>query len=247
MLEKISAAKQLSDTDKVIQRYILRHVDHVSMLTAREIAIEIPCSPSTVTRFIKKCGFDSYHDFQRYIKNEASNFVGNSPANPISLEQIFVNHVFAENVVEQVELVSDLLVQSNFIYCVGMGSSGIMASYAARKFNTIGLKAMHSNEPYAPFFSTKMKKDHNSIILFSSSGETSELIELVNLLKSANREIISITNTHDNTLAKLSTINIPYYIENQRFPYNFDFSSQIPTVALIEYLVTSCYQKIALE
>ncbi|MGX7244429.1 MurR/RpiR family transcriptional regulator [Enterococcus quebecensis] len=243
MLEKISAVKHLSDADEVLQNYIFRNLETIFTLSAREIAAQIPCSPSTVTRFVRKCGFDSYHDFQRYVKNEVSKVAGQGMTDTISLEGIFVNQVFAENVLEQVEMVSELLQQSSFIYCVGMGSSGVMANYAARKFNTIGYKAMHSNEPYAPFLSTQMKEGDSVIIIFSTSGETAEIIELVRLLKSTSKHIISITNTHDNTLAKLSTINIPYYIENQRLPYNFDLSSQIPTVALIEYLVAFCFNK----
>ncbi|ALR99931.1 sugar isomerase [Enterococcus silesiacus] len=243
MLEKISAVKHLSDADEVLQNYIFRNLETIFTLSAREIATQIPCSPSTVTRFVRKCGFDSYHDFQRYVKNEVSKLAGKGITDTISLEQIFVNQVFAENVIEQVEIVSALLKQSSFIYCVGMGSSGIMASYAARKFNTIGFKAMYSNEPYAPFLSTQMKDDKSIILIFSSSGETAEIIEMAQLLKLSDNQIISITNTHDNTLAKLSTINIPYYIENQRLPYNFDLSSQIPTVALIEYLVAFCFNR----
>lgn len=243
MLEKISSVKQLSDADEVLQNYIFRNLETVFTRSARDIAAQIPCSPSTVSRFVRKCGFDSYHDFQRYVKNEVSQLAGKGMTDTISLEQIFVNQVFAENVLEQVETASALLKQSSFIYCVGMGSSGIMASYAARKFNTIGFKAMYSNEPYAPFLSTQMKEKNSTIIIFSSSGETAEIIEMVQLLKSSNNQIISITNTHDNTLARLSTINIPYYIENQRLPYNFDLSSQIPTVAIIEYLVAFCFNK----
>lgn len=243
MLEKISSVKQLSDADEVLQNYIFRNLETIFTRSARDIASQIPCSPSTVTRFVRKCGFDSYHDFQRYVKNEMSQLAGNGMSDTISLEQIFVNQVFAENVFEQVANASELLKKSNFIYCVGMGSSGIMASYAARKFNTIGLKAMHSNEPYAPFLSTQTKETNNVIIIFSSSGETAEIIEIAQILRSSNNKIISITNTHDNTLARLSTINIPYFIENQRLPYNFDLSSQIPTVALIEYLAAVCFNK----
>lgn len=243
MLEKISTVKHLSDADEILQNYIFRNLETVFTRSAREIASQIPCSPSTVTRFVRKCGFDSYHDFQRYVKNEVSKLAGKGVTETISLEQIFVNQVFAEDILKQIETVSNIVTHSSFIYCVGMGSSGIMANYAARKFNTIGFKAMYSNEPYAPFLSSQMKDDNSVIIIFSSSGETVEIIEMVQLLRSGSRQIISITNTHNNTLARLSTINIPYYIENQRLPYNFDLSSQIPTVALIEYLVAFCFNK----
>ncbi|MGM0219401.1 MurR/RpiR family transcriptional regulator [Enterococcus sp. AZ126] len=243
MLEKISDIKHLSDADEIIQNYIFRNLETIVTYSARKLALQIPCSPSTITRFIKKCGFSSYYDFQNYMKNEINQLAGKGISDTISLEQIFVNQVFADDIDEQIEIASNLLNQANFIYCVGMGSSGIMASYAARKLNTIGLKSMHSNEPYAPFFSDSKRQNDSICLIFSSSGETAEIIKTVQLLTSNNQKIISVTNTHNNTLAKLSTLNIPYYIENRRLPYNFDLSSQLPTVALIEYLVAFLLKK----
>lgn len=246
MLEKITNMKQLSDVDKLIQNYILHHLKVIPQLSAREIASQIPCSPSTISRFIQKCGFASYRDFLYYVRDEANTFKNRNMADVLPLRQIFINQVFPQDINDKIKAVSRMLLEVDFIYCIGMGSSGVMADYAARKFNSIGLKAMSSNEPYAPFLSTKLKKDNDLMLIFSNSGETAEILELVHLLKLIKVDIVSITNMDNNTLAQLSTLNIPYFIENQRLKYNFDLSSQLPTIALIEFLVATCYDKLKL-
>ncbi|MEN2667157.1 MurR/RpiR family transcriptional regulator [Listeria aquatica] len=247
MLEKISMVHQLSDSDEALRAFIFKNPEQIFKLSAREIAAKIPCSPSTVTRFVKKCGFLSFHDFQIYIRNEVESIIETSMTNRIFLEQIFVDQVFEADINEQIKRVGEVFRTANWICCIGMGSSGIMAEYAARKLNMIGLKALSSNEPYAPFLKQEAKESGNVVLLFSSSGETREMVELAQLLKSYDKLIISVTNSSDNLLAKLSSINLCYYTEKQRLSYQFDLSSQVPVVALIEYLVAYCYNLQAAE
>lgn len=247
MLEKISMVQQLSDSDEALRTFIFKNPAQIFQLSAREIAAKIPCSSATVTRFVKKCGFLSFRDFQIYIRNEVENMTGTSMTKRIFLEQIFVDQVFEADINEQITRVGELFQAADWICCIGMGSSGIMAEYAARKLNMIGFKALSSNEPYAPFLKREAKENGNVVLLFSSSGETREMVELAQLLKSYDKTIISVTNSGDNLLAKLSSINLCYYTEKQRLSYQFDLSSQVPVVALIEYLVAYCYHLQAAE
>ncbi|MGF2144453.1 MurR/RpiR family transcriptional regulator [Vagococcus fluvialis] len=244
MLEKINISNNVSPTEQVIQTYIFKNINIVGELSAKGIAKEIPCSPATITRFLQKCGFSTYHDFQIYIKNEASKLEGQDITDATPLEQIFAHQIFDSNIKEQTEKLKNIIETSSFILCLGMGASGIMAHYAARKFNTIGFRALYSNEPYSPFLLPQIKDQDSSILIFSNSGETPEILELVQILKSNNKKIISITNKSDNTLAKMSDLNISYYTESWRLSNRFDMSSQIPTVALIEYIAFYCYKKI---
>ncbi|EUJ30743.1 helix-turn-helix domain, rpiR family protein [Listeria floridensis FSL S10-1187] len=157
------------------------------------------------------------------------------------MERIFVDQVFDGNIYKDIGRVNEAFLKADWICCIGMGSSGIIADYAARKLNTIGFKAISSNEPYAPILRRQINEPNNVLLLFSTSGETRELIELVRLLEPYQKTVISMTNSKENTLAKLSTINLSYYTAKQRLTYNFDLSSQIPVVALIEYLIAYCY------
>ncbi|EUJ30742.1 hypothetical protein MFLO_10089 [Listeria floridensis FSL S10-1187] len=78
MLEKIATIRNLSDSDEALRSFVFKYPEKASTCSARAMAAAIPCSPSTVTRFVKKCGFHAYHDFQLYIKNEVSEIMESS-------------------------------------------------------------------------------------------------------------------------------------------------------------------------
>lgn len=73
-------------------------------------------------------------------------------------------------------------------------------------------------------------------IVLSVSGESEQLVKIVNGLKMLNCSIISITNTEQCTIAHLADISLSYYITMYRGDARVDYSSQIPAVCLVEAL-----------
>jgi len=59
----------LTDKQKKIRRFVLENLEHVSFMSAREIAQEVGVSESTVTRFAHSLSFDGYADFQKALQD----------------------------------------------------------------------------------------------------------------------------------------------------------------------------------
>ena len=95
-----------------------------------------------------------------------------------------------------------------------------------------------------PFYPMKqMENGLTSVaIFFSVSGEAENPLRLAKLLKEHKCRILSVTNTDKCTIARISDINIPYYITFQRktgengSAEDIDFTSQVPAVIIAETL-----------
>ncbi|MFL6557956.1 MAG: SIS domain-containing protein, partial [Bacillus sp. (in: firmicutes)] len=113
----------------------------------------------------------------------------------------------------------------------GIGSSGILAEYGARYFSSIGKFSMYIKDPHFPIHSKLMV---NSVtIALSVSGENNFTVTHLNQLKQEGSKIVSITNNKLSTVAKISDINIPYYVTEEFFEES-NITTQVPVVYILE-------------
>lgn len=124
---------------------------------------------------------------------------------------------------------------------MGICNSGFIAQYAARYLSSFGKFCFAVTDPFYP-----MKQMENGLtsvaIFFSVSGEAENPLRLAKLLKEHKCRILSVTNTDKCTIARISDINIPYYITFRRktgengSAEDIDFTSQVPAVIIAETL-----------
>ena len=80
----------------------------------------------------------------------------------------------------------------------------------------------------------------SAIICFSVSGETTELIELLNnFTNDEDTTLISITGHINSTISRMSRYSLTYHEKEYRINRYYDLSSQIPAMYIIEALVRS--------
>ncbi len=84
-------------------------------------------------------------------------------------------------------------------------------------------------------------------IVLSVSGESEQVVRIVNGLKQSACRIISITNTEQSAISRLSDVNLSYYITMRRDEENVDYTSQIPVMCIIEELGKKRQNRLAEE
>ena len=98
-----------------------------------------------------------------------------------------------------------------------------------------------------PFFSKKFKCLSNCLIIaLSVSGETPSTIENINRFKEENCTIVSITNSEDCTIARISDLNIPYYVQQVKVGYS-DITTQLPVLYIIEKVGKRLYNEYLID
>ena len=77
------------------------------------------------------------------------------------------------------------------------------------------------------------------LVALSVSGETSQMITLLDGYKKKQVKIISLTNTSQSTVARMSDLNFPYYMPLvYAFPKlgGINLTTQLPVIYLLESL-----------
>lgn len=228
----------LSNVDMTIYRYITQHQEQVVYMRVRDIAKNAHVSNSSVMRFIHKIGFSSFPAFKSYIKSTPN--IQESPTNSFH----FINKSsFPDDIEEQVTVVADFLFQCDNIITFGIGNSGFIAAYAARKMANIGFNTMAITDSTYPIPNKLANTSNNAIICFSVSGETPELIEGLNpFVNNQDTAIISITGNKMSTISRMSKFSLSYQEPETRINKFYDLSSQIPAVYIAE-AITSLMEK----
>ncbi|QIK69490.1 MurR/RpiR family transcriptional regulator [Erysipelothrix sp. HDW6C] len=242
MFESLSF-EDLSQIDISIVTYVTNNLPAVSHMRIRDLADSVHVAPSTVMRFIRKVGYESYSDFRVAVQAESRKILGSD--DDIIKNNIPVNDMISlgsdcDALLDQaVAIIEDAPV----IYTIGIGSSAITAEYAALQFNYLGHTSIHHQNTFLPILWNEGFKNRKTLfILFSTSGETREIVQLADTLSKGGSPIISITNGHYNSLAKLSVLNIPYFTKSNRLSAFVDLSTQIPAIYVVESLTAKLYE-----
>ncbi|KQL52744.1 RpiR family transcriptional regulator [Heyndrickxia shackletonii] len=226
--EVISSFNELETS---IYHFICQNSDKVAYMRIRELADETHVSTATILRFCKKVNCEGFSEFKIKLKMH----LGENKKQIIKSAQHSLVEFFERTLKGDInEKIKDAAIQvakaDNVIF-IGIGSSGILAEYGARYFSSLGKFSMYIKDPLFPIQSKLM---FNSVtIALSVSGENSFTVTHLNQLKQKGSKIISITNNKLSTIAKISDINIPYFV-TEEFNEGANITTQVPVVYILE-------------
>ncbi len=234
--------KNLNDIELLLYKYVIKNSEKVVYMRIRELADEAHVSTTTILRFCKKFGCNGYSEFKIKLKMHLGNNNTSKVNNDTSILIDYFKKLDNEEFNEKIDTFCDIISDSNNIVFVGSGTSGILCKYAARYFSAMGKFASYIDDPYFP---TNYKTYENSvIIILSVSGETQMVVSTINKLKMENCSILSITNSENCTIAKLSDLNIAYYINQEKLGIS-DITTQLPTMFIIETIAKKLHNSLS--
>lgn len=230
--------QSFNDIELLLYNYIIRNKDKIIYMTIRELAKESHVSTTTILRFCKKVNCDGYSEFKVKLKI----LLEKEEKYTINKDNFFLIDYFKKlnksELDTKIESICNLIISSKNLIFIGSGTSGILCKYAARYFSATGRFATYIDDPYFP---TNYKAYENSLIIaLSVSGETPSIINLMNTFKKADCSIVSITNSENCTISKMSDINIAYYVQPESMGIA-NITTQIPVLYIIESIAKTLH------
>jgi len=166
---------ELSETDRAIYHYMSSQSDKIPYMRVREIALESHTSASSVMRFIRKLGYESFTEFRTQFKVPELDAVSfYSSMNVLNAEH------FPRDIEGKIRRIAERMLECDNIIFYGIGASGSMCEYAARRFATIGFNSYALVDNTYPIFAKLKHTSDNMIVVLSITGTTTEIIEVVN-------------------------------------------------------------------
>lgn len=227
--------KNFNQLELKIYEYIVNHELQLPYMSIRDLANEIPTSTTSILRFCKKLGYDGFKEFKyayKRVMRENKNYKDYDFSEVVDCLRKFDSQYYQQLFNEAVIM----LANAESILFLGIGDSGIAGQYGARRFSSYGKYASAINDPY---YKINISGKKTVAIVLSVSGETPEVIRELQDCKRLGCQIIAITTTATSTIAKLSDITIPYYI-NRRNISQIEMTSQIPALSIVENLAKMC-------
>lgn len=224
--------KYFSEKEMRIYDYINKNNDKVPYMTIREVADEVSVSTTTILNFIKKIGYPNYSSFKYAYKVKEKN--EKSKADKYDFKEVIkcLDKFDSTFYKDKFEDAINILKNKDNVIFIGIGNSGIIAQYGARLFSSIGKFSLSINDPY---LRVGYLGSSSAVIVLSVSGETPEIVREVKEFKKSGCKIIVIATTENCTLARMSDVTIPYYIESVNDEY-IDLTTQMPAIGIIENL-----------
>lgn len=234
--------QSFNNIELLLYKYITRNKDKVIYMTIRELADESHVSTTTILRFCKKVNCNGYSEFKVKLKLMLENSNESKITNDNSFLVDYFKKLNTHELDSKIKTICDLILSSKNLIFLGSGTSGILCKYAARYFSATGKFATYIDDPYFP---TNYKTYENSlIIVLSVSGETHPIIKLIDNFKIENCSIVSITNSENCTISKMSDINISYYVQ-QEFISAANVTTQVPVLYILELIAKTLHNKSA--
>lgn len=224
--------KKFTDVEMLIYNYILQNAQNIRYMTIRELADAIHVSTSAIMRFCKKLDCEGYAEFKVQFKMYLEERKEKQPLNDISEIMNYFDTINHGEFEQNINQVAALVKSSQQLVFIGIGTSGILGKYGARYFSNIGKFSYVIDDPFYPNIGG-IGEGAVAIIL-SVSGETEQTINLARFFLQQRCKVVSITNSTNSTLAKMSHYNLSYYMTNQKNQKEYDITTQVPVIFILE-------------
>ena len=231
----------LTPTDQRIANYILEHRARIPDMTMREIANECQTSSPTVSRFVKRIGYENFAQMRLELARTESSlsrdYLLGSTTGSISFDRFNESLRFilscktteltdtaAQIDPATIKAVIDLLLEADTVLITGVGNTLSVAANMAFKLRHLGVRAIApSTTEYAASYSFMMT-DRDVLVIISSSGISKRLGKILDNAEDNGTPVVLITSNPQSSFVKRSKHVIIAYQRDRLFAYGVPFS-----------------------
>lgn len=239
-----------SKAEARIAKCIMANPEQIVSMTTAELARLAEVSDPMISRFCRSLGFKSYPDFKLQLAASLANNVSyisetvcldddtaSYIEKRINANQRALEYVRETLTVEVVEQAVCLLASAEKIDIFGMGGSNAIALDAQHKLFRFGIPTTAYTDNLMQRMVSASANEHTVIILFSFTGRTASMIEVAEIAKSKQAQIIAVT-TPGSPLAQLADICIAAGDELEDTTLYMPMTTRIVVLTIIDILAT---------
>jgi arabinose-5-phosphate isomerase len=129
------------------------------------------------------------------------------------------------------------------VVVTGMGKSGIICQKIASTLSSTGTPALFMHPAEAIHGDLGMIVSGDVLLAVSNSGETAEVVRLLELVRRLGSRIIALTGRQDSTLARHADVHLDVHVEVEACPLDLvPTASTCAALAMGDALAVCCYE-----
>lgn len=215
-LSKLNAARgYLTPSETKAADYLIHHLNEVNTITSQQLAESAGIGQSTIIRFSKKLGYDSFREMladlsKAQVKESMEEEIDVEESAEKTLKKIvrqvqdIVSLSQQANDAETLQSVAELLRNASMNILFGVGSSGLFVEYLANQLIKLGLPCMTSTSAHSIYIQIEHAQQNTVVFLLSESGKTQEVLKAARLAKERGLLVIAMTRGKKNPLHDLA-------------------------------------------
>ena len=212
----------MTPIERTILEYILQNRDEIPQLSIKELAKRSRTSDASVLRFCKTLGYRGYRDFivavsaalASSVEKEQSAYTDIRPGDDLStiIDNIsFTNCTSIQDTMSVIDRGAigravEQLKTANYIVFYGVGASGLVCMDAQQKFARIGKTCFAYTDGHSQLTSACLLRPGDVAVLISNSGDTSEILDTLQVVKQTGAAVVAITRYAKSDLAEEADI-----------------------------------------
>lgn len=234
---------------------ILGRKDITEGTSLREVAEKSGVSEAMVVKVAKKLGFDGFRDFRRgligYYQSETASLhtaITATDTSGMIVQKVFrtamqaLEETFAILDLEAFDRAAEYLHRAGHRDFYGLGGSAQIARDISHKFLRIGTRSTVFDDAHMMMMSASLLTPDDCAVAFSHSGETSAVIDAVELARRNGARTIAITNYSESTLARSVDVVLCSTAENSPL-LGENATARIAQLNLLDALFVAVSQK----
>ncbi|GEN86979.1 MurR/RpiR family transcriptional regulator [Oceanobacillus sojae] len=261
LIESLKSQENFTKIEMKIANYTLNNLGKISRMTIKEYAIAAQVSEASVVRFCKQLGIKGFRDFKLELNQELTlkenkigfNIVQKEHADKLSMRDIFFNTLELDRqAVEQLLNTLDLkniestvsaIQKSHTVVTYGAGASAMVAEDLTHKFTKLGIKVFFNRDFHYMLSLVLNMQPGDVFIAISTTGETQEILELVELAKEKGAIIVAVTTLQKSTLARKALIPLYTPMLEEYFRVA-NMATRISQLVVVDTLYMSLYEEL---
>lgn len=246
--------EHLNDAERCVADYVLQHPREVAQYSVQKLADMAFASPSAVVRMCQAMGFSGYRDFKKNLMiqtavEDASYALLDQEIKKNDSMSDIIKKVTYKNVQslteteamldpENLEKCVKLMQNADRILLYGLGASMIAAMDFTLKLVRINKNCIFNQDWHLQLISARNSTKKDVAIIFSYSGNTSEIIACGRELKKNHTPIIAVTRAVKTPISQMAGV-ILYTTANESLFRTAAMSSRISSLNIVDVLYTA--------
>lgn len=209
----------LSNAEKKVADYFLENMENVFNLPIAELAQEAGVSKVAWVRFCKDIGYDGLKGLKKALFAQMREKTDETVADPFSdvrdivstkalIEGIKLNSLRAIQDTAEIldpdslESAAKAILQARSVRIFGVGASGMVGNDLHSKLMRINKNSYFATDHHTQLTYAASMTDQDVAVLISMSGTTSEVLEILSLIRKSNVPSIALTKYSKTPLAQ---------------------------------------------
>lgn len=240
----------LSDTEKKVADFIIQNLEDVTSLSVRDIAAQSGTSSATVSRFVRRVGYDRFTDLRLAI---ASSQTGATTEVGLAVKEVSLRAIKAsisyilDNKIQElvstasqldassVERAINLMMGSDSILFAAVGNSIPVCSNLAFRLGQIGMRPNCPANTELMILASLSLRRNDLVIIVSSSGYSHRLETIVDNAEDSGTPILFITSNPTSALAERSDVVLTA-VSRDKLLTGHQFATHVPEDFIVETL-----------